>query len=88
MYNTIQLHQSHWCLQRYLWEENLDPAKPPEEKVIMTLIYGIKSSGNQAERGLRETARLFKDEFPKVHQEDVYVATACQEMSINQKRQN
>jgi len=44
--------------------------------VIKTLIYGIKSSGNQAERGLRETAKIFKDQQPDVHRvitEDVYV---------------
>jgi len=59
-----------------LWEENLDPNKPPEEKVIKTLIYGVKSSGNQSERALRETANIFKEEHPKVHQiinNDVYV---------------
>ena len=76
MYNSIHLDKTHWCLQRYLWEENLDPSKPPEEKVIKTLIYGVKSSGNQAERALRETASIFKEEHPKVHKtitEDVYV---------------
>ncbi|XP_066924707.1 uncharacterized protein [Clytia hemisphaerica] len=76
MYNTIQLDQTHWCLQRYLWEENLNPDKPPEEKVIKTLIYGVKSSGNQAEHALRETAKIFKDQYPEVHKiitDDVYV---------------
>ena len=76
MYNSIKLHPSHWGLQRYLWQDQLDPTKPPEEKVIKTLIYGIKSSGNQAERGLRETARLFKEEYPQVNDivsNDVYV---------------
>eukprot|EP00111_Clytia_hemisphaerica_P013773 TCONS_00040530-protein len=76
MYNSIKLHPSHWGLQRYLWQDQLDSTKPPEEKVIKTLIYGIKSSGNQAERGLRETARLFKEEHPQIHQIvsiDVYV---------------
>ena len=36
----------------------------------------MKSSGNQAERGLRETARLNKDKFPQVNevvQNDIYV---------------
>ena len=44
----------------------LDPRELPEEKVIKTLIYGVKSSGNQADRGLRETARLSAEEYPKV----------------------
>ena len=76
MYNSVKLHESDWCLQRYLWQENLHPNQPPEEKVIKTLIYGIKSSGNQAERALRETVKIFQDEYPEVFRvinEDVYV---------------
>ena len=55
--NTIRLDEDHWCLQRYIFESTVDPSKIPEEKVIKTLIYGVKPSGNMAERGLRETAR-------------------------------
>ncbi len=66
MYNAIKLDPSHWCLQRYLWEENLDPEKEPVEKVIKTLIYGVKSSGNQAERGIRLTAEMYATEYPEV----------------------
>ena len=76
MYNTINLDQAHWCFQRYIWQENLDPTKIPEEKVIKTLIYGVKSSGNQAEYGLREVARISAEEYPEVHDiihKDVYV---------------
>ena len=67
MYNAIKLNESDWCYQRYLWDDALTPGKEPEEKVIKTLIYGVKSSGNQAERGLRQTAELSKDEFPRVN---------------------
>ena len=76
MYNTIKLREEEWCFQRYLWQDELDPEKPPEEKVIKTLIYGVKSAGNQAERGLRQTADISKDQYPKVHSiisRDVYV---------------
>ena len=76
MYNTVKLEDKNWCFQRYIWQENLDSKKIPEEKVIKTLIYGVKSSGNQAERGLRETARLSKEEYPEVNEivrRDVYV---------------
>ncbi|XP_066921417.1 uncharacterized protein [Clytia hemisphaerica] len=76
MYNSIKLDLCHWGLQRYLWQDSLDPSKTPEEKIIKTLIYGVESSGNQAERGLRETARLLKDEYPEVFQiisNDIYV---------------
>ena len=76
MYNTIKLKQSEWCYQRYIWQNNLDDSKIPEEKVIKTLIYGVKSSGNQAEFGLRKVAELSKDAYPEVNEvvhKDVYV---------------
>ena len=76
MYNTVQLREKHWCFQRYIWQNELDNRKIPEEKVIKTLIYGVKSSGNQSERGLRETARMSAVEFPEVNhivQKDIYV---------------
>ena len=54
-YNSVKLVQDDWCLQQYMWQKDLDPRKLPEEKVIKTLIYGVKSSGNHAETGLLET---------------------------------
>ena len=59
-----------------IWEENLEPRKFPQEKIIKTLIYGIKSSGNQAEYALRQTALASKSEYPEANriiQKDVYV---------------
>ena len=56
MYNVVKLKPKHWTFQRYKWQENLDPSVPPEEKIIKTLIYGVKPSGNQATVGLRDTA--------------------------------
>jgi len=76
MYNSVRLDSSHWCLQRYLWQEQLEPDEPPEEKVIKTIIYGVKSSGNQAEHGLRETAKIFQDQYPEVNRivsEDIVI---------------
>ena len=66
MYNTIKLDRNQWCFQRYLWSNDLLPNEQPQEKVIKTLIYGVKSSGNQAERAIRQTSALSKDEFPEV----------------------
>ena len=76
MYNTINLHQEHWQFQRYIWQQDLDPSKIPKEKIIKTLIYGVRSSGNQAECGLRSIGQLFSNEYPEVNRiikEDVYV---------------
>ena len=76
MYNAVKLKSAFWCLQRFLFEPSLDPSSEPWEGVIKTLIYGVKSSGNQAEQGLRLTADLFKDEYPDVNsivREDTYM---------------
>ncbi|XP_066927799.1 uncharacterized protein [Clytia hemisphaerica] len=76
MYNTIRLHEDHWTYQRYLWHPTLEPGQEPEEKVIKTLIYGIKSSGNQAEHALRQVAKVSQSEYPEVHDivhKEVYV---------------
>ena len=72
----------------YLWENNLNATEKPEWKVIKTLIYGIKSSGNQAERGLRQTAELQKATYPhenEVIKNDIYVDDCLSgENSLNQ----
>ena len=52
------------------------PSADPKEKVIKTLIYGGKSSGNQAERGLHETAAIMRGKYPdvcNVVKYDIYV---------------
>ena len=75
MYNSVKLQEEDRCLQRYIWQENLDPTKIPEEKIIKMLIYGVKSSGNQVEYGLRETARLSKEDYPEINEivnKDIY----------------
>ena len=53
MYNRGLLEPEHWCYQLYYFHSELEPEETPKLKVIKTLIYGIKSSGNQAERGTR-----------------------------------
>ena len=76
MYNTVRLKEEDWCCQRYLWQEGLDCNQPIKEKIITTLIYGVKSSGNQAENALRKTANKMKSEYPeaaKVINDDIYV---------------
>ena len=80
MYNSVKLRKEDWTFQRYIWQTELDSKKIPVEKIIKTFIYGFRPSGNQAGRGLRETARILKDEYPNVYQiiqKDVYVGD-CQ----------
>ena len=76
MYNTIRLDPSHWQYQRYLWQEDLSFDERPKQKVIKTLIYGVRSSGNQAEYALREVAKLASNQFPEASEivhNDMYV---------------
>ena len=76
MYNVVKLLSQHWKFQMYLWEEELDPAKISRDKLIKTLIYGVRSSGNQAQVAMRRTAELLKEAFPEAARsivEDTYV---------------
>ena len=63
MYNVVKLSPVHWTYQRYFWDHELSPDKS-QEKVIKTLIYGVKSSGNQAQCGLRITAKAQEEIYP------------------------
>ena len=67
MYNAVQLDKSHWCYQLYLWHKDLDRKEEPETKVIKTAIYGVRSSGNQAERDVRLTAEKYIEQYPKAY---------------------
>ena len=76
MYNAVQLDQAHWRYQLYLWEKDLDPQCEPILKVIKTLIYGVKPSGNLAECALRKIAENMSIDFPEASEiikRDVYV---------------
>ena len=76
MYNTIRLNVKHWCYQLFLFNEELKVSVKPQAHVIKTLIYGVRTSGNQAERAVRKTADLCKDDYPRpneIIQRDTYV---------------
>ena len=70
------MEEAYWCYQLYLWNDDLDANNEPRVNVIKTLIYGVKPSGNQAERTIRETGNLVKDSYSRQHeiiQDDIYV---------------
>ena len=76
MYNAVRLDRSHWQFQMYLWDDELMLGRAPRWKVIKTLIYGVRPSGNLAECGLRRTAELCKNECQKAYSiilNDMYV---------------
>ena len=64
MYNGVRLSEKHWPLQMYLWSDGLREDMPPEIKVIKTLIYGVRSSGNQAITGVKRVAKHYKNDYP------------------------
>ena len=72
---SIQTNEK--CIIRLdLWDDDLSQEREPKVKVIKTLIYGVKSSGNQAERDIRETGNLMKENNPgqnEIIHNDVYV---------------
>ena len=67
MYNSVHLKEENWCFQRYIWQNEFDERKLPEEKEVKKLIYWVKSNVNQSERGLRETAKLSGKDYPEVN---------------------
>ena len=76
MYNVVKLMEKHWKYQKYLFDYDLDPAREPSDKVITTLIYGVRSSGNQAQVAMRRVAEILKEKFPLAAEAvlpDIYV---------------
>ena len=76
MYNRVRLDESHWKYQLYLWDPGLRVGVTPVWKVVKTLIYGVKPSGQLAEVALRKLAGLVKEECPLAYpviMNDIYV---------------
>ena len=76
MYNVVKLMAKHWKYQLYLWEFYLDPANDARDKVITTVIYGMRSSGSQAQVALRRLAEILMEKFPEAAEavlRDIYV---------------
>ena len=89
MYNQIELEPMYWTMQRYWWHPTLDPHELPLEKIIKTVIYGCKSSSNQAEHAICLVAEKYKDEFPEVYaiiKNDLYIDDCISgESSLHQR---
>ena len=76
MYNSIRMNKEFWRFQLYWWSSTLKPGDEPLIKVIKTAIYGVKCSGNQAERALRMLAEMMAEEYPMAYEtimNDLYV---------------
>ena len=64
-YNQIRLDPSYYRFQQYLWKPDLDPDQPTVIMVVVTLIYGVKSSGNQLFAGLGQVADHCEEHYPE-----------------------
>lgn len=54
--------------------------------VIKMLSYGVKSKGNQVEKGLQETALLFSHEYPKINKK--VEIDICVDDRLSEKKKN
>lgn len=50
------------------------------------LSYGVKSKGNQVEKGLQETALLFSHEYPKINK--IVEIDICVDDRLSEKKKN
>ena len=64
-YNQVKLDPSCYQYQQYLWKPDLDPSQPVIIMIIRTLIYGVKSSGNQLFSGFNKLADHCIEHFPE-----------------------
>ena len=64
-YNQVELDPSHYRYQQYLWKPDLNPSCPVVIMVVRTLIYGVKSSGNQLFSGFESVADYCLEHFPE-----------------------
>ena len=53
-------------MQRFLFQEDLDPKNPVVEGVIKTAIYGVGSSSAQSENGAKKLGVEVEDSKPEV----------------------
>ena len=65
-YNSCKPLVQQWNLQRFVWQEDLNPNNPLIEGVITTLIYGVKSVSKQSEDAVEQVAETVKEENPEL----------------------
>ena len=64
-YNGVRLRPEYYKFQQYLWKEGLDPKLPFVVMIIVTLIYGIKSAGQQTIAGFCKLADECAENHPE-----------------------
>ena len=77
-YNGTKLQPAHYKYQKYLWKEGLQEGSKTEVMCVVTLIYGVKSSGGQCQASIEKLADHFggREEYADaaaILKEEVYV---------------
>ena len=62
----MDLDPSCYRYQQFLWKEDLNPENPVIVMIIKTLIYGVRSSGNQLHAGFEKLAVNTIEKFPEL----------------------
>ena len=65
-YNSCKLLPQQWNLQRFLFQDNLDPSAPVRHGIIKTLIYGVASVSAQSENAMKKLGAIIEQEKPVV----------------------
>ena len=64
-YNQVKLEPSEFRWHKYLWVDSLDPSGTVRTRIMRTIIYGVKPSGNQTAEGIEQVAQYVMDNFPE-----------------------
>ena len=65
-YPTIKLVPEHWCFQRILLRQDLDPEGNLLEAVLVKLAFGVQSVSSQSEETVKKVARSIWLQNPDV----------------------
>ena len=71
-YNGVDLEPQYYKFQRYLWKKDLNPTNPIITMVTRTLMYGVKSAGQQTTAGFKCLAD-YSNEHHSEHSEGAEV---------------
>ena len=69
-YNGVRMDPDHIGYQQFLWQEEMKELSPLELWVVLTLIYGVRSAGNQTIEGFHQLADEAERD-PQQHQADL-----------------
>ena len=64
MYNNLHIEEEDLCFMLFLWVDNLDPTGKIKLMVFTRAMYGVVSSGNQAETSIRRAATHYMSKYP------------------------